>query len=55
MGRRLEQVMGMPVAVDVRDDDVDPAAVEEVFARLGSRRAVQHVQVHERGLARQPQ
>jgi len=31
---RVEQVMGMPVAVDVRDVDVDPAAVDELFAWL---------------------
>lgn len=31
---RVEHVMGMPVAVDVRDGEVDPAAVDEVFAWL---------------------
>src|SRR2546421_8083878 len=30
--RRVEQVMGMPIVVDVRDDDVDEAALDHVFA-----------------------
>jgi FAD:protein FMN transferase len=32
---RVEQVMGMPVRVDVRDAGVDRGAVDEVFAWLG--------------------
>jgi FAD:protein FMN transferase len=32
--RRVEQVMGMPVIVDVRDDEVDECAIDEVFAWL---------------------
>ncbi len=28
---RLEQIMGMPIVVDVRDDDVDDYALEQVF------------------------
>jgi thiamine biosynthesis lipoprotein len=31
---RLERVMGIPVGIDVRDDDIDPAAVERAFAHL---------------------
>ncbi|HZT14538.1 MAG TPA: FAD:protein FMN transferase [Gaiellaceae bacterium] len=31
---RVEHVMGMPVVVDVRDDDVDEAAVDVAFAWL---------------------
>ena len=30
--RRVEQIMGMPIVVDVRDDDVDKAALDHVFA-----------------------
>jgi FAD:protein FMN transferase len=30
--RRVEQVMGMPILVDVRDDDVDEAGLNHVFA-----------------------
>jgi thiamine biosynthesis lipoprotein len=30
--RRVEQIMGMPIVVDVRDDDVDDAALDHVFA-----------------------
>jgi thiamine biosynthesis lipoprotein len=30
--RRVEQIMGMPIVVDVRDDDVDEAALDHVFA-----------------------
>src|SRR5256712_5308024 len=30
--RRAEHVMGMPIVVDVRDDDVDEAALDHVFA-----------------------
>ena len=29
--RRVEHVMGMPIVVDVRDDDADEAALDEVF------------------------
>jgi FAD:protein FMN transferase len=32
--RRVEHVMGMPVVADVRDDDVDPSVLDEVFAWL---------------------
>src|SRR4051812_21580829 len=32
--RRVEEAMGIPVGVDVRDDGVDPAAVDRVFAHL---------------------
>jgi thiamine biosynthesis lipoprotein len=31
---RVEHVMGLPVSVDVRDDDVSPGAVEQVYAWL---------------------
>lgn len=31
---RVETVMGIPVGIDVRDDDVDPAALDRAFARL---------------------
>ena len=31
---RVETVMGIPVGVDVRDDGVDPAALDRVFAHL---------------------
>jgi FAD:protein FMN transferase len=30
--RRVEQIMGMPIVVDVRDDDFDGAALDHVFA-----------------------
>ncbi len=30
--RRVEQVMGMPIVVDVRDDHVDEAPLDHVFA-----------------------
>jgi len=30
--RRVEQIMGMPIVVDVRDADVDEAALDHVFA-----------------------
>jgi FAD:protein FMN transferase len=30
--RRVEQIMGMPIVVDVRDDDVDERLIDEVFA-----------------------
>src|SRR5206468_8607710 len=30
--RRVEHVMGMPIVVDVRDDDVDEEALDHVFA-----------------------
>ena len=30
--RRVEQVMGMPIVVDVRDDNTDEAALDHVFA-----------------------
>jgi thiamine biosynthesis lipoprotein len=30
--RRVEQIMGMPVVVDVRDEEVDEAALDHVFA-----------------------
>src|ERR1700747_2364478 len=33
-GFRLEQVMGMPVIVDVRDDEVPAGALDDVFAWL---------------------
>ena len=29
--RRVEQIMGMPIVVDVRDDDVDDALLDQVF------------------------
>ncbi len=29
--RRVEHIMGMPIIVDVRDPDVDPAALDRVF------------------------
>jgi FAD:protein FMN transferase len=29
--RRVEQIMGMPIVVDVRDDDVDEGALDAVF------------------------
>ncbi len=32
--RRVEHVMGMPVIVDLRDDDVPSSAIDEVFAWL---------------------
>jgi FAD:protein FMN transferase len=32
--RRVEQAMGIPIVVDVRDDDVDPEALERMFAWL---------------------
>jgi FAD:protein FMN transferase len=32
--RRVEHVMGMPVIVDVRDDEVGEGAIDEVFAWL---------------------
>ncbi|MGH3051218.1 MAG: FAD:protein FMN transferase [Gaiellaceae bacterium] len=32
--RRVEHVMGMPVIADLRDDDVDPAVLDDVFAWL---------------------
>jgi len=32
--RRVEHVMGMPVVADVRDDDVDPGVLDDVFAWL---------------------
>ncbi len=32
--RRVEHVMGMPVIVDVRDDDVDEDVIEDVFGWL---------------------
>jgi FAD:protein FMN transferase len=28
---RVEQIMGMPIVVDVRDEEVDPAILDEVF------------------------
>ena len=31
---RVETVMGIPVGVDVRDDGVDPAALDRAFAHL---------------------
>jgi thiamine biosynthesis lipoprotein len=31
---RVEHVMGMPVVADVRDDDADPALLDDVFAWL---------------------
>ena len=31
MMQRVEHIMGMPVVVDVRDDGVDPAIVDQVF------------------------
>jgi FAD:protein FMN transferase len=31
---RVEAVMGIPVGIDVRDDDVDPAALDRAFAHL---------------------
>jgi thiamine biosynthesis lipoprotein len=31
---RVEQIMGMPIVIDVREPDVDPRAVEEAFAWL---------------------
>ena len=31
---RVEQVMGMPIAIDVRDPAVDPAAIARAFAWL---------------------
>jgi hypothetical protein len=31
---RVETVMGIPVGVDVRDDGVDPAVLDGVFAHL---------------------
>jgi FAD:protein FMN transferase len=31
---RVEAVMGIPVGIDVRDDGVDPAALERAFAHL---------------------
>src|SRR6476619_4945596 len=31
---RVETVMGIPIGVDVRDDGVDPAALDHAFARL---------------------
>src|SRR2546430_8084849 len=30
--RRVEQIMGMPIVVDVRDDNTDEAALDHVFA-----------------------
>jgi hypothetical protein len=32
--RRVEHAMGIPIVVDVRDDDVDPEALERMFAWL---------------------
>jgi thiamine biosynthesis lipoprotein len=32
--RRVEQIMGMPIVLDVRDEDADDAAIEAVFAWL---------------------
>jgi FAD:protein FMN transferase len=32
--RRVERVMGIPVGIDVRDRDVDAAALDEAFAHL---------------------
>lgn len=29
--RRVEQIMGMPIVVEVRDEDVDPIVLDEVF------------------------
>jgi thiamine biosynthesis lipoprotein len=34
--RRVEQIMGMPIAIDVRDQEVSPAVVEAAFAWLRS-------------------
>jgi FAD:protein FMN transferase len=34
--RRVEQIMGMPIVVDVRDDDVDEEVLERVFEWLRS-------------------
>ena len=34
--RRVEQIMGMPIVVDVRDDDVDDGPLERVFGWLRS-------------------
>ena len=31
---RVEAVMGIPVGIDVRDDGVDPAALDRAFAHL---------------------
>ncbi|HXT34092.1 MAG TPA: FAD:protein FMN transferase [Chloroflexota bacterium] len=31
---RVEQIMGMPILIDVRDPNVDPAAIERAFAWL---------------------
>ena len=30
--RRVEQIMGMPIVIDVRDGDVDEAALDHVYA-----------------------
>ena len=32
--RRTEDVMGMPITVDVRDGPVDPATLDEVYREL---------------------
>ncbi|HEY8285292.1 MAG TPA: FAD:protein FMN transferase [Chloroflexota bacterium] len=31
---RVEQIMGMPILIDVRDPDIDPAALDRAFAWL---------------------
>ena len=47
---RVEQIMGTAIGIDLRDDDVPEAAVEDGL-RLAAprRRAVQHLQAGERG------
>jgi thiamine biosynthesis lipoprotein len=34
MTRRVEQIMGMPIAIDVRDEWIPAAAIDEAFAWL---------------------
>ena len=32
--QRLEHIMGMPIGIDVRDDDAEPAAIGDELMRL---------------------
>ena len=53
--RRVEHVMGMPIVVDIRDDDVAAGALDEVFDWFRAVDAtLQHLQGRERDLPAQP-
>ena len=53
--RRVEQIMGMPIVVDVRDDEVDDELLDEVVRLVPrGRRDVQHLQGRQRDQPPEP-